>query len=108
VRFGLRPESDLSQAYAIFRFGYLVWRKRGSRSADRSRLQNRETVTGRLRRRGATGVHKAHSIPSGFAIAALNTLGSSIRLRAVADSVSRLVVAEAVSSLFIRAAAGVT
>ena len=53
------------------------------------------------------GVYKAHSVPSGFAIAALNTLGSSVRLGAVTDLVSRLITMEAISSFLIRAAAGI-
>ena len=54
------------------------------------------------------GVYKAHSVPSGFAIAALNTLGSSVRLRAVTNTVPGLVIAEVVTSFLIRVAAGVT
>jgi hypothetical protein len=38
---------------------------------------------------------------------ALDALGSSVGLRAVADSVARLVAAEAVTSFLIRAAAGI-
>ena len=71
-------------------------------------MQDREAVTRRLRRRRATGVHQAHSVPSSFTIAALDALGSSIGLRAVADSVARLVVAETVTGFLIRAAAGIT
>ena len=71
-------------------------------------MQNRETVTGRLRRRGATGVYKAYSVPLGFAIIVLNTLGSSIRLGVVIDSVSRLVIVEVVTSFLIRAVVGIT
>ena len=71
-------------------------------------MQDREAVTRRLRRRRATGVHQAHSVPSGFTIAALDALGSGVGLRTVADSVVGLVTAEAVTSFLIRAAAGVT
>jgi hypothetical protein len=71
-------------------------------------LQNRETVTGRLQRRGATSVHKAHSIPSGFAIAALDTLRSSVGLRAVTDSVARLVAAETITGFLIGVAVSIT
>ena len=108
MRLWLRPEDSLSQAYAIFRFGHLVGRKSRSRNTDRSRLQDREAVTRRLRRRRATGVHQAHSVLSGFTIAALDALRSSIGLRAVADSVVRLVAAETVTGFLIRAVAGVT
>jgi hypothetical protein len=38
----------------------------------------------------------------------LDALGSSVGLRAVVDSVARLVAAEAVTSFLIRAAAGIT
>jgi hypothetical protein len=47
-------------------------------------------------------------VPSGFTIVALDALGSSIRLRAIADLVTRLVAAEAITSFLIRAAAGIT
>jgi hypothetical protein len=39
---------------------------------------------------------------------ALDALGSSIRLRVIADSVTRLVAAEAITSFLIGAAAGIT
>jgi hypothetical protein len=47
-------------------------------------------------------------VPSGFTIIALDALGSSIRLRVIADSVTRLVAVEAITSFLIRVAAGIT
>ena len=47
-------------------------------------------------------------VPSSFTIVALDALGLGIRLRAVVDSVARLVVAETVTSFLIKVAVGVT
>jgi hypothetical protein len=108
VRFGIRPGNDLSQAYAIFRFGHLVWYECRGRRADRGRLKDSKAIPRRLRRGRAPGTDHTHTVFPSIAITALDILRPSIWLRAFADSVSRLVVAEAVSSFFIRAAAGVT
>ena len=107
MRFGVRPGNDLSQAYAIFRFGHLVWYECRGRRADRGRLKDSKAIPRRLRRR-APGTDHTHTVFPSIAITALDVLRPSIGLRAVADSVSRLVTAEAVTSFLIRAATGIT
>jgi hypothetical protein len=107
VRFGLRPGNGLSQAYSIFRLGYLVWYESRGRRADRGRLKDSKAIPRRLRRRRAPGTDHTHTVFPSIAITALDILGPSIWLRVFADSVSRLIAAEAVSRFFIRATTGI-
>jgi hypothetical protein len=102
------PESDLSQAYSIFRFGYLVRRESRGRRTYRRRLKDSKAVPRRLRGRRASSAYYAYSVFPSVAITALDTRGSSIWLGAFADSVSRLVTAEAIAGLLIWSAAGIT
>ena len=62
----------------------------------------------RLGRRRDLGTDHAHTVFPSIAITVLDILRSSVWLRAFADSVSRLIATETVTSLLIRAAAGVT
>jgi hypothetical protein len=108
VRFGLRPGNGLSQAYSIFRLGYLIWYESRGRRADRGRLKDSKAIPRRLRRGRAPGTDYTHTVFPSIAITALDILRPSIWLRAFADSVSGLVIAEAVTDFLIGTAAGVT